>query len=297
MPVEHKRSSPVLTVRARRERALAAGGARDGGRAAGEPGRNLRGRGAAPPRASSSSRTGTAHRSGTSSSGRSSRAPRRRRSRSTSPSRRRRRRSVRSSPPSSSRRGAAVASCSTRVVVDEGDPRLREPDEAGRPVLRRPRARRSKRSGAGRHGGRRPRLAPRRPLAPSRSGSSSSTPSARCSQRGVAVVAVGGGGVPVVARQWRPRRHRRGDRQGPRRRRCSPIGLGAERLVILTQVPAVYAASAGRPGAPLAEPEPEQDDDILAELPAGSMRPKVEAAFLRGATRGPSASQASAARR
>jgi carbamate kinase len=49
--------------------------------------------------------------------------------------------------------------------------------------------------------------------------------------------------------------------------------------VILTQVPAVYADFGTAEQRPLAELAPGRDDDLLAALAAGSMRPKVEAAF------------------
>jgi carbamate kinase len=95
---------------------------------------------------------------------------------------------------------------------------------------------------------------------------------------GVAVVAVGGGGVPVVSEDGR---HDGIDAVIDKDHASAllAIGLGAKRLVILTQVPAVYedfgtdeqrAVETLRPGA---------DDGIVERLPAGSMRPKVEAAL------------------
>jgi carbamate kinase len=94
----------------------------------------------------------------------------------------------------------------------------------------------------------------------------------------MAVVAVGGGGVPVVARNGRLE----GIDAVIDKDRASAvlaIGLGADRLVILTQVPAVYAGFGTNEERPLPELRPDRDEGILAELPAGSMRPKVEAAF------------------
>lgn len=95
------------------------------------------------------------------------------------------------------------------------------------------------------------------------------------------VIACGGGGIPVV---------RRGDRLAGvdaviDKDRASALlarGLDAERLVILTEVPAVYANFG----------EPDQEElrtlsaaDAKALLPGlaeGSMRPKVEAALAFG---------------
>jgi carbamate kinase len=97
---------------------------------------------------------------------------------------------------------------------------------------------------------------------------------------GSLVVAAGGGGIPVV---------RRGQAfdgvdaviDKDHASALLAVGLGAERLVILTQVPGVYRdfGSDGGDGAPLAELSPERDAGLVEELPAGSMRPKVEAAF------------------
>jgi carbamate kinase len=95
---------------------------------------------------------------------------------------------------------------------------------------------------------------------------------------GVAVVAAGGGGIPVVTSD--------GGHDGvdavidkDHASALLAIGLGAERLVILTQVPAVYADFDGGREQPIAELSPEEDVSIVENLPAGSMRPKVEAAF------------------
>src|SRR5919109_86606 len=56
-------------------------------------------------------------------------------------------------------------------------------------------------------------------------------------------------------------------------------GLGAERLVILTQVSQVYRGFGTEEEKALSELRPGRDDDLVPELAAGSMRPKVEAAF------------------
>jgi carbamate kinase len=100
----------------------------------------------------------------------------------------------------------------------------------------------------------------------------------RLADHGDAVIACGGGGIPVV---------RRGDRlvgvdaviDKDRASAVLARGLGAERLVILTEVPAVYR-NFGEPGQTelqtLARTEAET---LLPQLAEGSMRPKVEAAL------------------
>jgi carbamate kinase len=97
-------------------------------------------------------------------------------------------------------------------------------------------------------------------------------------EAGEVVVAVGGGGIPVVERDGR----REGVDAVIDKDLASALlatGLGAERLLILTQVAAVYRGFEGRKREAVLELRPGRDDAILAELPAGSMRPKVEAAF------------------
>jgi carbamate kinase len=99
-------------------------------------------------------------------------------------------------------------------------------------------------------------------------------------QSGGLVVAAGGGGIPVV------RRDRAFDGidaviDKDHASALLAVGLGAERLVILTEVPGVYRDfdADGGDGEPIAELSPERDAGIVEELPAGSMRPKVQAAF------------------
>jgi carbamate kinase len=97
-------------------------------------------------------------------------------------------------------------------------------------------------------------------------------------EQGVIVVAAGGGGVPVVARDDR---HDGVDAVIDKDHASAllALGLGAERLVILTQVSAVYEDfESGSPRA-IAELVAGRDDGFIERLPAGSMRPKVEAAF------------------
>jgi carbamate kinase len=94
------------------------------------------------------------------------------------------------------------------------------------------------------------------------------------------VVAAGGGGIPVV---------RRSDGfdgidaviDKDHASALLATGLGAQRLVIVTQVPGVYRRlrKHGEPGEPIAELRPDRDAALVDDLPAGSMRPKVEAAF------------------
>jgi carbamate kinase len=95
---------------------------------------------------------------------------------------------------------------------------------------------------------------------------------------GVAVVAVGGGGVPVVAEDGR---HDGIDAVIDKDHASALLatGLAAERLVILTQVPAVYEGFGTDEQRAVETLAPGVDDDIVERLAAGSMRPKVEAAF------------------
>jgi carbamate kinase len=94
------------------------------------------------------------------------------------------------------------------------------------------------------------------------------------------VVAVGGGGIPVV----RTDRSFAGIDAVIDKDHASAllaVGLGAERLVILTEVPGVYRSfdADGGDGDPIAVLSADEDGGFAEELPAGSMRPKVEAAF------------------
>jgi carbamate kinase len=97
-------------------------------------------------------------------------------------------------------------------------------------------------------------------------------------QAGTIVVAAGGGGIPMVTRDGRydgvdaviDKDHASA---------LLAVGLGAERLVVLTQVPEVYRGFGTDEQEPVPELRPGRDDDIVGELAAGSMRPKVEAAF------------------
>jgi carbamate kinase len=92
------------------------------------------------------------------------------------------------------------------------------------------------------------------------------------------VVAVGGGGIPVLERDGRydgvdaviDKDHASA---------LLAVGLGAARLVILTQVAAVYTGFGTKEQRAVEELVPGRDDELIESLPAGSMRPKVEAAF------------------
>ncbi|HXL43495.1 MAG TPA: carbamate kinase [Gaiellaceae bacterium] len=97
-------------------------------------------------------------------------------------------------------------------------------------------------------------------------------------ERGILVVAIGGGGVPVVSRDGR---HDGIDAVIDKDHASAllAVGLGAERLVILTQVAAVYEGFETGDRRAVAELRAGRDDEIVERLPAGSMRPKVEAAF------------------
>lgn len=97
------------------------------------------------------------------------------------------------------------------------------------------------------------------------------------------VIACGGGGIPVV---------RRGDRlkgidaviDKDRASQVLASALEAERLIVLTDVQAVYRAYRSPSEHEVRELTTDEAEALLPELPEGSMRPKVEAAarFVRG---------------
>jgi carbamate kinase len=94
---------------------------------------------------------------------------------------------------------------------------------------------------------------------------------------GAVVIACGGGGIPVVSRI--------GTLKGVDavidKDRASALlarRLGAERLLILTEVPAVYRAFGSSAPEELRELTISEAEALLPELAEGSMRPKVEAA-------------------
>jgi carbamate kinase len=98
---------------------------------------------------------------------------------------------------------------------------------------------------------------------------------------GAVVIACGGGGIPVV---------RRGGRLAGvdaviDKDRASALlarGLGAARLLILTEVPAVYGAFGTAAQEEIHELSHDQARELLPDLAEGSMRPKVEAAIAFG---------------
>ena len=176
--------------------------------------------------------------------------------------------------------GRPVVVVTTHVVVDPGDPAFENPTKPIGPYYHRPRAEELERDrgwtlreDAGR-GWRRVVPSPR-PLEVIELEAVRTLLAA-----GQLAIAVGGGGIPVV------RRDNGFDGidaviDKDHASALLAVGLGAERLVLLTQVPGVYRefGKGEDTGEPIAELSPEQDADFLETLPAGSMRPKVEAAF------------------
>jgi carbamate kinase len=99
--------------------------------------------------------------------------------------------------------------------------------------------------------------------------------------RGAVVVTCGGGGIPVVARGGRLV----GVDAVIDKDRASALaarGLGAERLLILTEVPAVYRNFGESEQEEIRELSRDEAEALLPELAEGSMRPKIEAALAFG---------------
>jgi carbamate kinase len=95
---------------------------------------------------------------------------------------------------------------------------------------------------------------------------------------GAVAVACGGGGIPVVSRNGMLK----GVDAVIDKDRASALlarQLGAERLVILTGVPAVYRDFGTPEQKELRELTADEAEALLPELAEGSMRPKVEAAI------------------
>ena len=104
---------------------------------------------------------------------------------------------------------------------------------------------------------------------------------------GSIVVACGGGGIPATRRG----EHLAGIDAVIDKDRASSLlarALGADRFVILTEVPAVYAGFGTDAQEELRELTVEQAEALVPELAAGSMRPKVEASvdFVRATGHG-----------
>jgi carbamate kinase len=103
----------------------------------------------------------------------------------------------------------------------------------------------------------------------------------RLAETGVVAIACGGGGIPVV---------RRGGRLAGvdaviDKDRASALlarGLEADRLLILTEVAAVYRNFGERGQEELLELSATDAESLLPQLPEGSMRPKVESALAFG---------------
>jgi carbamate kinase len=90
-------------------------------------------------------------------------------------------------------------------------------------------------------------------------------------------VACGGGGIPVVSRNG----YLKGVDAVIDKDRASALlaeRLDAERLVILTEVPCVYRRYRKSNQEPIRELSAAEAEELLPELPEGSMRPKLEAA-------------------
>jgi carbamate kinase len=103
---------------------------------------------------------------------------------------------------------------------------------------------------------------------------------------GTIVVACGGGGIPATRRG----EHLAGIDAVIDKDRASSLlarGLGAHRLVILTEVPAVYSGFGTDRQQELRELSADDAAALVPELAAGSMRPKVEASieFVRATGR------------
>lgn len=100
-------------------------------------------------------------------------------------------------------------------------------------------------------------------------------------EHGTIPIACGGGGIPVV---------RHGERlvgvdaviDKDRASALLARELGAERLIILTEVPAVFRDFGGPAEEELRNLSPAEAKALLPDLDEGSMRPKVEAALAYG---------------
>jgi carbamate kinase len=103
----------------------------------------------------------------------------------------------------------------------------------------------------------------------------------RIVEAGGVAVACGGGGIPVIRRG---RRLPGVDAVIDKDRASALLAkdLGADRLVILTEVPAVYRNFGTNTQEEIGRLSREDAESLLPELAEGSMRPKVEAALAFG---------------
>jgi carbamate kinase len=173
--------------------------------------------------------------------------------------------------------GRAVACLLTHVLVAEDDPAFAEPTKPVGPFYDEAKARELERErgwqvvhDAGR-GWRRVVPSPR-PLEVVELGAIRSLLAA-----GTIVVACGGGGIPATRRGA----HLAGVDAVIDKDRASSLlarELGADRLVILTEVDAVFRGFGGESQEELRELGLDEAEALLPSLAAGSMRPKVEAA-------------------
>jgi carbamate kinase len=103
----------------------------------------------------------------------------------------------------------------------------------------------------------------------------------RLAGSGAVAIACGGGGIPVVSRSGRLS----GVDAVIDKDRASALlarGLEARRLLILTEVPAVYRNFGEADQEELRELSADEAESLLPALPEGSMRPKVESALAFG---------------
>jgi carbamate kinase len=103
----------------------------------------------------------------------------------------------------------------------------------------------------------------------------------RLADGGAIVIACGGGGIPVVRRGTRLSGVDAVIDKDPASALVA-AGVGAERLYLLTEVPAVYSAFGTPEQQELRRLDRRGAESLLPELAEGSMRPKVEAALAFG---------------
>ena len=100
----------------------------------------------------------------------------------------------------------------------------------------------------------------------------------RLVEAGTVTIACGGGGIPVVLREGRLS----GLDAVIDKDRASALlarNLGAERLIILTEVPAVYRSFGEPDQEEIRELARSEAEALLPQLSEGSMRPKIESAL------------------